>query len=235
PFKTSRCLADPAALAFTRGFGNTNNNGRGSSSSGSGTGAKRWLYMHGGGGLYDTRFENLVVLHGETPEAAAAAATAGLTNAGFGPLSLVRYAGQDAFEKVRATTSSSRSLDYPEGAATRSPEETYAQLGAILKAYDFAQRKAPGNFKSCCASFMLRPHHVRQWPLNMYDKILSYALDDKNSYHASLALSHHGWAMWAGSETAPSDLLLYFEVDLALVHIRGCPGWRMKLVSEQQL
>ncbi len=30
-------------------------------------------------------------------------------------------------------------------------------------------------------------------------------------------------------DVGPSDLLRYFEVDLALLHIRGCPGWRMAL------
>lgn len=53
-----------------------------------------------------------------------------------------------------------------------------------------------GNFKSCCASFMLRPTTVRHWPLKMYEEMLSYTLDARNTYHASLAVSHHGWAMW---------------------------------------
>ncbi len=55
-------------------------------------GMGRWLYMHGGGGLYDTRYENLVTLYGETAQEAAAAAFGGQTNMGFGPLSLVRWA-----------------------------------------------------------------------------------------------------------------------------------------------
>ncbi|KAG2486882.1 hypothetical protein HYH03_014476 [Edaphochlamys debaryana] len=183
--------------------------------------------MHGGGGLYDTRYENLVVLHAETPEAAAAAATGGLSNLGFGPLSLVRYASQGAVETVRAQTSSARSLDYPEGVSTRTQAETFEALGKILQAHDFSMKKAPGNFKSCCASLMLRPHHITRWPLSMYEQILQYTLDARNTYHASLAVSHHGWAMWAGTETTSADLLRYFEVDLALLSIRGCPGWRL--------
>ncbi|KXZ53563.1 hypothetical protein GPECTOR_6g479 [Gonium pectorale] len=132
-----------------------------------------------------------------------------------------------AVETVRSATSSSRSLDYPEGAARRTTGETFAALGRILQEHGFAQRKAPGNFKSCCASLLLRPAHVLRWPLSMYEQMLSYTLDERNTYHASLAVSHHGWALWGGSEVGPSDLLRYFEVDLALLHIRGCPGWRL--------
>ncbi|GIL53050.1 hypothetical protein Vafri_8742 [Volvox africanus] len=123
PFKTSRCLANTSAVRIPLRLG-----------------AQRWLYLHGSGGLYDTRYENLVVLHDMAPEAAAAAAM-GSSNVGFGPLSLVRYAGPDASETLRMQTSSSRSLDYPEGAATRSAQETFAQLGKILSDHDFPRRK----------------------------------------------------------------------------------------------
>ncbi|KAG2446803.1 hypothetical protein HYH02_008363 [Chlamydomonas schloesseri] len=225
PFKSSKCLANASAMSIPAGrtVGGVSSKAGG----GGGGGASRWIYMHGGGGLYDTRYENLVVLYGESAEEAAAAATGGHSNLGFGPLSLVRYASQGAVETVRSQTSSSRSLDYPPGAASRSQQETYAALGQIFEAHDFASKRAPGSFKSCCASLMLRPHHVAAWPVSMYEQMLAYTLDNRNTYHASLAVSHHGWAMWAGRETGPADLLRYFEVDLALLHIRGCPGWRM--------
>lgn len=43
---------------------------------------------------------------------------------------------------------------------------------------------------------MLRPHHVSRWPLSLYEQMLAYSLDGRNTYHATLAVSHHGWAMW---------------------------------------
>ncbi|KAG2435344.1 hypothetical protein HXX76_007417 [Chlamydomonas incerta] len=224
PFKSSRCLANASALSIPAG---RTVGGVASSKAAGGGATRHWIYMHGGGGLYDTRYENLVVLYGESAEAAAAAATGGLSNLGFGPLSLVRYASQSAVETVRSQTSSSRALDYPPGAASRSQQETYAALGRIFEAHDFASKRAPGSFKSCCASLMLRPQHVAQWPRSLYEAMLAYTLDSANTYHASLAVSHHGWAMWARRETGPADLLRYFEVDLALLHVRGCPGWRM--------
>lgn len=73
-----RCLANASAMTVPLASGVA--------------GMGRWLYMHGGGGLYDTRYENLVTLYGETAEEAAAAAFGGMTNVGFGPLSLVRWA-----------------------------------------------------------------------------------------------------------------------------------------------
>ncbi|GLI59849.1 hypothetical protein VaNZ11_001837 [Volvox africanus] len=209
PFKTSRCLANTSAVRIPLR-----------------PGVQRWLYLHGSGGLYDTRYENLVVLHDMAPEAAAAGAM-GSTNVGFGPLSLVRYAGPDASETLRMQTSSSRSLDYPEGAATRTAQETFAQLGRILTDHDFPRRKANGRFKSCCASLMLRPEHIQYWPKTLYEQMLSYTLDEQNSYHAALAISHHGWALWGIGGVRPEDLLRYFEVDLLQLNIRGCPGWRV--------
>ncbi|EFJ44097.1 hypothetical protein VOLCADRAFT_95734 [Volvox carteri f. nagariensis] len=213
PFKTSRCLTNASAVSVPlRG--------------GAAKGTIRWLYMHGAGGLYDVRYENQVVLYDKS----AIFSSLGLNNAGFGPLSLVRYAGPDASETLRMQTSSTRVLDYPAGQAQRTPQETFAQLGKILSAHDFAHRKVLvtlGNFKSCCASMMLRPKHIRRWPKTLYEQMLSYTLDDKNTYHASLAVSHHGWAMWSPADVGPQELLRYFEVDLLQLNVRGCPGWRV--------
>ena len=84
-----RCLANASAMSIPAG-----RTVGGVSAKAGGAAATRWIYMHGGGGLYDTRYENLVGLYGASAEEAAAAAVGGLSNGGFGPLSLVRYASQ---------------------------------------------------------------------------------------------------------------------------------------------
>lgn len=102
--------------------------------------------------------------------------------------------------------------------------ETYAALKEVFARHNYEARKWSG-FKSCCASLMVRPAHLRHWPKAMYEDMLAYTLDTRNTYHASLAVSHFAWEMWAGRAVGPADLLTYYEVDLRMTKIRGCPAW----------
>ena len=103
-------------------------------------------------------------------------------------------------------------------------EQTFDELRRIFGRHGFEAGKW-GAFKSCCASLLVRPAHVRHWPLQLYRDMLAYSLDARNTYHASLAVSHHAWELWAGRDVGAADLMTYYEVDLKLSKMRGCPAW----------